>query len=458
MRRERRDARRDQHAERREQHRGSDHLADRRDVREHAALEQDQRERDRARIAHEGRVVELDAARPVLAEQHPEPEEQQQRGGPEPIDEAGCDRPDQQHRDRDEQGLWDVQRCLLVGRAVSGSVPGSACGPSRYGPVPCCSPPSRAPRAASSSTGARCTSAGTGCCSPLGVLFGSAIARRELRRRSIDPDLTYAVALWVVPFGLVGARLYHVATDWSTRFAGHWERIPQVWEGGLGIYGALLGGMLGGAIAARRYGIALPVLLDCIAPGTALAQALGRFGNYFNQELFGGPTKLPWGLEISLPNRPPGYDAVRDVPADVPVRVALVPARGRRRAVRVAARLAAAPGRSAAVPLPGALLGGALLRRGAADRSRARDRAAAAEPGRGGGRVLVAGSVFVLLARRGGPPRLSLGIPERLEPRPSGCRSGIPVGRTSCVAAAGSLLLARGSPRVRCVRWPFGRA
>ena len=141
----------------------------------------------------------------------------------------------------------------------------------------------------------------------LGVLAGSSIARRELRRRSIDPDLTYAIALWVVPFGLIGARLYHVATDWSTRFAGHWERIPQVWEGGLGIYGALLGGILGGAIAARRYGIALPVLLDCIAPGTAIAQALGRFGNYFNQELFGGPTKLPWGLEISLQNRPARY-------------------------------------------------------------------------------------------------------------------------------------------------------
>jgi phosphatidylglycerol---prolipoprotein diacylglyceryl transferase len=141
----------------------------------------------------------------------------------------------------------------------------------------------------------------------LGVLLGSMIARREMDRRGIEPDLAYAVALWVVPFGLVGARLYHVATDWSTRFAGHWERIPQVWEGGLGIYGALFGGILGGAIAARRYGIALPVLLDCIAPGAAFAQALGRFGNYFNQELFGGPTRLPWGLEISLPNRPPGY-------------------------------------------------------------------------------------------------------------------------------------------------------
>jgi prolipoprotein diacylglyceryl transferase len=137
----------------------------------------------------------------------------------------------------------------------------------------------------------------------LGVLWGAAVARRELRRRSIDPDLTYAIALWVVPLGLIGARLYHVATDWSTLFAGHWERIPKVWEGGLGIYGALIGGMIGGAIAARRYGIALPVLLDCIAPGTALAQALGRFGNYFNQELFGRPTDLPWALHITCANQ-----------------------------------------------------------------------------------------------------------------------------------------------------------
>jgi prolipoprotein diacylglyceryl transferase len=128
-----------------------------------------------------------------------------------------------------------------------------------------------------------------------------------MARRSVDPDLAYGIALWVVPLGLVGARLYHVATDWSTRFAGHWERIPQVWEGGLGIYGAILGGMLGAWIAARRLGLALPALLDCIAPATAVAQAIGRCGNYFNQELFGGPTKLPWGLEIAPQNRPAGY-------------------------------------------------------------------------------------------------------------------------------------------------------
>jgi prolipoprotein diacylglyceryl transferase len=201
-----------------------------------------------------------------------------------------------------------VQRCLLVGRAVLGSVPGLGLRPEqiRSRSVLLASIPSPSSRFLVDSGPLHIR--WYGLLLALGVLFGSAIARRELRRRSIDPDLTYAVALWVVPLGLIGARLYHVATDWSTRFAGHWERIPQVWEGGLGIYGALIGGMLGGAIAARRYGIALPVLLDCIAPGTALAQALGRFGNYFNQELFGGPTSLPWGLEISLPNRPPGYE------------------------------------------------------------------------------------------------------------------------------------------------------
>ena len=103
--------------------------------------------------------------------------------------------------------------------------------------------------------------------------------------------------MWAVPCGVVGARLYHVVTDWSA-FSGHLGKIPLIQQGGLGIYGAILGGALGAAIGARRAGVPLLVILDCAAPGTALAQALGRFGNYFNQELFGGPTSLPWGLEI----------------------------------------------------------------------------------------------------------------------------------------------------------------
>ncbi len=112
--------------------------------------------------------------------------------------------------------------------------------------------------------------------------------------------------MWAVPSGVVGARLYHVVTDWSA-FSGHLGNIPLIQQGGLGIYGAILGGALGAAIGARRGGVPLLVILDCAAPGTALAQAIGRFGNYANQELFGGPTSLPWGLEIDPAHRPAQY-------------------------------------------------------------------------------------------------------------------------------------------------------
>jgi prolipoprotein diacylglyceryl transferase len=139
-----------------------------------------------------------------------------------------------------------------------------------------------------------------------GILIGILITRRQLALRGRDPALAGEVAIWAVPGGVIGARLYHVVTDWSA-FSGHLEKIPLIQQGGLGIYGAILGGAIGAAIGARRSGIPLLVMLDCAAPGTALAQALGRFGNYANQELFGGPTNLPWGLEIDRANRPAGY-------------------------------------------------------------------------------------------------------------------------------------------------------
>ncbi len=128
------------------------------------------------------------------------------------------------------------------------------------------------------------------------------------------------IALIAVPFGLVGARLYHVATDHDLYFgAGKnaWGAL-EIWHGGLGIWGAIAGGVLGGAIACRRSGIRMRPLLDALAPSLLLAQAIGRWGNYFNQELFGRPTTRPWGLEISgkdcLPSpgigckRPAGYE------------------------------------------------------------------------------------------------------------------------------------------------------
>jgi prolipoprotein diacylglyceryl transferase len=117
------------------------------------------------------------------------------------------------------------------------------------------------------------------------------------------------VALWAVPFGLLGARAYHVATDHDLYFGpgkNPWAAF-EVWHGGLGIWGAIAGGALGAWLACRRYGIRMLPLMDALAPGLLLAQAIGRWGNYFNQELFGKPTTLPWGLEIAPQNRPVGY-------------------------------------------------------------------------------------------------------------------------------------------------------
>ncbi len=119
------------------------------------------------------------------------------------------------------------------------------------------------------------------------------------------------VALWAVPAGIIGARLYHVITDWSTYFGPGGQGFVaalKVWQGGLGIWGAVLGGALGAWYACRRYNLLLPPLGDALAPGLAVAQAIGRFGNWFNQELFGEPTTVPWGLQIDPQHRPDGYE------------------------------------------------------------------------------------------------------------------------------------------------------
>jgi prolipoprotein diacylglyceryl transferase len=140
----------------------------------------------------------------------------------------------------------------------------------------------------------------------LGVLLAGWVARREFRRRSMDPELAYSIAVWGVPFGLAGARLYHVLTDWDA-FRHNYSQIPAIWNGGLSIFGAVLGGMLGVWIGSRRVKLPFWKVADCIAPGLVLAQALGRWGNYFNQELYGKPTNRPWGLEIDPAHRQPPY-------------------------------------------------------------------------------------------------------------------------------------------------------
>lgn len=119
------------------------------------------------------------------------------------------------------------------------------------------------------------------------------------------------VAVWAVPFGIVGGRIYHVVTDAQLYFGTGANPIDafKIWQGGLGIWGAIGFGALGAWIAAKRMGIHLAPLADAVAPGILIAQAIGRVGNYFNQELFGSPTNLPWGLEIDLAKRPAGYES-----------------------------------------------------------------------------------------------------------------------------------------------------
>ena len=112
------------------------------------------------------------------------------------------------------------------------------------------------------------------------------------------------IALWGVPGGLIGARIYSLITSWQVDTAGHWYRGFEIWRGGLGIWGGVVGGIAGGALGARHYRLPVKPLLDCIAPAFALGQVIGRWGNYFNQELYGRPSGLPWAVKI---DNPPGY-------------------------------------------------------------------------------------------------------------------------------------------------------
>jgi prolipoprotein diacylglyceryl transferase len=133
-----------------------------------------------------------------------------------------------------------------------------------------------------------------------------AITRRRWAARGGNPDLVYEIALWGVPAGIIGGRLYFIATSWS-EVPPHWWGPLAIWKGGLGIWGGIAGGTLAGLWRLRRRGADIPAFLDAAAPALLVAQAIGRIGNYFNQELFGGPTTLPWGLEIAPEHRPAGY-------------------------------------------------------------------------------------------------------------------------------------------------------
>ena len=144
----------------------------------------------------------------------------------------------------------------------------------------------------------------------LGIIVAVVLGSKRYEARGGRPGVITDIAIWAVPFGIVGGRLYHVLSDWQIYFGAEGRGFAaafRIWDGGLGIWGAVLLGAVGAWIGARRSGVVLPPIADAIAPGIALAQAIGRLGNYFNQELFGSPTTLPWGLEISPANRPAGY-------------------------------------------------------------------------------------------------------------------------------------------------------
>ncbi|HSI94418.1 MAG TPA: prolipoprotein diacylglyceryl transferase [Jiangellaceae bacterium] len=143
----------------------------------------------------------------------------------------------------------------------------------------------------------------------LGIVVAIWLGERRWVARGGEPGQVTDVAIWAVPFGIVGARLYHVLTDWDRYFGPDQDPTDalRIWAGGLSVFGAIAGGALGGYLAARRKGMPFPALADALAPGVVLAQAIGRWGNYFNQELFGRPTELPWGLEIDPDRRPVGY-------------------------------------------------------------------------------------------------------------------------------------------------------
>jgi prolipoprotein diacylglyceryl transferase len=140
----------------------------------------------------------------------------------------------------------------------------------------------------------------------LGVIAAVELGRRRWAARGGNPDDLYAIAFWAVPAGLVGARLYHLATDWR-QYQDRWLDAFKIWNGGLGIPGGIALGVIVGLWVAHRRGARLSVILDAVVPALPLAQAIGRLGNWWNQELFGRPSSLPWAIRIDPIHRPVDY-------------------------------------------------------------------------------------------------------------------------------------------------------
>lgn len=138
----------------------------------------------------------------------------------------------------------------------------------------------------------------------LGIAIAVYLTERRLRRIGHPSGIAIDVAIWAVPLGMIAARIYHVATHPTDYFysGANLLRVFYIWEGGIAIFGAVIGGLIGIWIVSRRAGLSFLTILDALAPGMLIAQGVGRIGNYFNQELYGAPTDLPWGLLIGSSN------------------------------------------------------------------------------------------------------------------------------------------------------------
>jgi prolipoprotein diacylglyceryl transferase len=145
-----------------------------------------------------------------------------------------------------------------------------------------------------------------GICYIFAVLGAVVVTTRRWEKLGGDGALVQECALWGFPAGLIGGRIYFLITSWNEVPDAWWGPFA-IWRGGLGIWGGIAGGVLVGIWVLHRRGANIALFMDCVAPGLLVAQAIGRVGNWFNQELFGGPTTLPWGLEIDPEHRPAGY-------------------------------------------------------------------------------------------------------------------------------------------------------
>ncbi len=146
-----------------------------------------------------------------------------------------------------------------------------------------------------------------GLCIALGIAAAVWLTSRELTRKGYDGALALDSLFLIIPLGFIGSRVYHVVTDYDLYADDPFPGVFEVWNGGLGIYGGVIGGFLGLVIFARLRGISALAFADAAAPGLILGQAIGRWGNYFNQELFGRPSDLPWAIRIAPENRPPDF-------------------------------------------------------------------------------------------------------------------------------------------------------